>query len=222
VYSHSPYHYANTTVLTPEGINRNETWIFAFQAGLDNSKILQSIQLPASKTPNIHIFAITLYGSPPLQTPKAPILNVQYARSTTRWAQSNYSANAVPDPSVQIFEVALDNLAPIDAPNSTWVAGNFSVLIEGKGLETVRPYMLKRLRSGDQVVMKIGVRNSFGAPTRTKGRVVVRDARGTAVFKSGEYVFTAGIPDYKSDDASLSQHEAADWVSRTNADHLIH
>ncbi|KAG9093963.1 hypothetical protein FRC07_011392, partial [Ceratobasidium sp. 392] len=208
----TPYHFANTTVLTPDGINRNETWIFSFQAGLDNSKTLKSVQLPAAKTPNIHIFAITLYGPPPSQVPKSPILNVQYARSTTRWAQSNYSANAIPDPSTQIFEVALDNLAPVDAPNSTWIAGNYSVSIEGKGLQTARAYKLKRLRSGDQVVMKIGVRNSFKEPIKTKGKVVVRDARGGTVFQSEEYEFTAGIPDYQSNDASLSQHEAADWA----------
>lgn len=163
----------------------------------------------------MHFFAMTLYGPPPAQVPKAPTLNVQYARSTTRWAQNNFSANAVPDPETQIFEVALDNLAPIDAPNSTWISGNYSVVIEGKGLRTVRPYALKRLRSGDQVVMKIEVKNSFRVPTKTKGVVVVKDARGRGVFKSEEYEFTAGIPNYKPVDASLSQHEAADWVSLT-------
>lgn len=139
-------------------------------------------------------------------------MSVQYARSTTRWAQSNYSANAVPDTTAQIFQVALDNLASIDAPHSTWVSGNHSVTIEGEGLETVQPYALKRLRSGDQVIMKIGVKNSFGVPTKTKGKVVVRDGLGTVVFESDEYEFMAGIPDYESVDASLSQHEAADWV----------
>ncbi|KAG8735161.1 hypothetical protein FRC10_010916 [Ceratobasidium sp. 414] len=218
----TPYRYANTTVLTPKGINHNETWIFAFQAGLDNSKSLESIQLPASKSPNIHIFAITLYGPPPSQVPKAPVLNVQYARSTTRWAQSNYSANAVQDPSTQIFEVALDNLAPIDAPGSTWVSGNYSVSVEGKRLQTVRPYKLKRLRSGDQVVMKIGVRNSFKVPTKTRGKVVIRDARGVVVFQSEEYEFTAGIPDYRANDASLSQHEAADWFDEAKFGIFIH
>ncbi|KAG8715678.1 hypothetical protein FRC09_016422 [Ceratobasidium sp. 395] len=218
----TPYHYANTTVLTPDGINHNETWIFAFQAGLDNSKTLKSIQLPATKSPNIHMFAITLYGPPPAQIPKAPVLNVQYARSTTRWAQSNYSANAIPDPLTQIFEVALDNLAPIDGSNSTWVAGSYTVSVEGKGLQTVRPYKLKRLRSGDQVIMKIGVRNSFKAPTKTRGKVVLRDVKGKVVFQSEEYEFMAGIPDYEANDASLSQHEAADWFDEAKFGIFIH
>ncbi|KAG9086464.1 hypothetical protein FS749_003626 [Ceratobasidium sp. UAMH 11750] len=218
----TPYRYANTTVLTPEGINHNETWIFAFQAGLDNSRTLQSIQLPAAKSPNIHIFAITLYGPPPARVPTAPVLNVQYARSTTRWAQSNYSASAIQDPSTQIFEVALDNLAPIDAPNSTWVAGDYSVLIEGRGLQTVRPYRLKRLRSGDQVVMKIGVRNSFKVPTKARGKVVIRNARGMVAFQSEQYEFMAGIPDYQANDASLSQHEAADWFEEAKFGIFIH
>lgn len=217
-YSNSPYHYASTTVLTPDGINYNETWIFDFQAGLDNSKTVQSIQLPAAKTPIMHFFAMTLYGPPPGQVPKAPVLNVQYARSTTRWAQSNYSANAIPDLGTQIFEVALDNLAPMDAPKSTWVTGKHSVVIEGKGLKTVRPYQLRRLRSGDQVVMKIGVRNSFAVPTKTKGRVVVKDVHGVDIFRSEEFDFMAGIPDYQPVDASLSQHEAADWVSKLAVD----
>ncbi|GAB1522697.1 hypothetical protein RhiTH_005819 [Rhizoctonia solani] len=209
----TPYHYASTTVLTPEGINRNETWIFDFQAGLDNSRTVESIQLPAAKTPIMHFFALTLYGPPPSQTPNEPVLNVQYARSTTKWAQSNYSANAIPDPTSQIFEVALDNLAPMDAPTSTWLNGNYSVVIEGEGLKTSRPYALKRLRSGDQVVMKIGVHNTFKAPTKTKGQIVVKDARGEDEFRSEEYEFMAGIPDYEPVDASLSQHEASDWVS---------
>ncbi|KAF8599783.1 glycoside hydrolase [Ceratobasidium sp. AG-I] len=217
----TPYRYSNTTVLTPDGINYNETWIFAFQAGLDNSKTVKSIQLPATKTPAIHFFAITLYGSPPT-SPEAPALSVQYARSTTRWAQSNYSANAVPDTTIQIFQVALDNLASIDAPNSTWVAGHHSVTIEGEGLETVQPYTLKRLRSGDQVVMKIGVKNSFSVPTKTKGKVMVKDANGTAVFESDEYEFMAGIPDYEPVDASLSQHEAADWFDEAKFGIFIH
>jgi hypothetical protein len=34
------------------------------------------------------------------------------------------------------------------------------------------------------------------------------------VFRSEEYEFTAGIPDYQPVDASLSQHEAADWVRK--------
>ncbi|KAF8711892.1 Alpha-L-fucosidase, partial [Rhizoctonia solani] len=207
----TPYHYASTTVLTPEGINRNETWIFDFQAGLDNSRTVESIQLPAAKTPIMHFFALTLYGPPPSQTPNEPVLNVQYARSTTKWAQSNYSANAIPDPTSQIFEVALDNLAPMDAPTSTWLNGNYSVVIEGEGLKTSRPYALKRLRSGDQVVMKIGVHNTFKAPTKTKGQIVVKDARGEDEFRSEEYEFMVGIPDYEPVDASLSQHEASDW-----------
>ncbi|EUC64021.1 alpha-L-fucosidase [Rhizoctonia solani AG-3 Rhs1AP] len=218
----TPYHYANTTILTPEGINYNETWIFTFQAGLDNSKIVQSIQLPTAKTPVMHFFAITLYGTPPAQTPNTPVLNVQYARSTTKWAQSNYSANAVPDPATQIFEVALDNLAPMDASTSTWLNGNYSVVIEGQGLKTYRPYSLRRLRSGDQVVMKIGVRNSFKVPTKTKGRVIVKDTHGKAAFKSEEYDFTAGIPDYKPADASLSQHEASDWFDEAKFGIFIH
>ncbi|CUA69605.1 fucosidase, alpha-L-1, tissue [Rhizoctonia solani] len=218
----TPYHYANTTILTPEGINYNETWIFTFQAGLDNSKTVESIQLPAAKTPIMHFFALTLYGPPPAQILKAPVLNVQYARSTTKWAQSNYSANATPDPATQIFEVALDNLAPMDAPSSTWLNGNYSVVIEGQGLKTYRPYPLKRLRSGDQVVMKIGVRNTFKVPTKTKGRVIVKDAHGKEVFKSEEYDFTAGIPDYKPVDSSLSQHEASDWFDEAKFGIFIH
>ncbi|KAF8756097.1 Alpha-L-fucosidase, partial [Rhizoctonia solani] len=190
----TPYHYTSTTVLTPEGINRNETWIFDFQAGLDNSRTVESIQLPAAKTPIMHFFALTLYGPPPSQTPNEPCQR----RS---------------DPTSQIFEVALDNLAPMDAPTSTWLNGNYSVVIEGEGLKTSRPYALKRLRSGDQVVMKIGVHNTFKAPTKTKGQIVVKDARGEDEFRSEEYEFMAGIPDYEPVDASLSQHEASDWVS---------
>ncbi|CAE6344951.1 unnamed protein product, partial [Rhizoctonia solani] len=218
----TPYHYTSTTVLTPEGINRNETWIFDFQAGLDNSRTVESIQLPAAKTPIMHFFALTLYGPPPSQTPNEPVLNVQYARSTTKWAQNNYSANAVPDPTSQIFEVALDNLAPMDAPTSTWLNGNYSVVIEGEGLKTSRPYALKRLRSGDQVVMKIGVHNTFKAPTKTKGQIVVKDARGEDEFRSEEYEFMAGIPDYEPVDASLSQHEASDWFDEAKFGIFIH
>ncbi|QRW24710.1 alpha-L-fucosidase [Rhizoctonia solani] len=218
----TPYHYTSTTVLTPEGINRNETWIFDFQAGLDNSRTVESIQLPAAKTPIMHFFALTLYGPPPSQTPNEPVLNVQYARSTTKWAQNNYSANAIPDPTSQIFEVALDNLATMDAPTSTWLNGNYSVVIEGEGLKTSRPYALKRLRSGDQVVMKIGVHNTFKAPTKTKGQIVVKDARGEDEFRSEEYEFMAGIPDYEPVDASLSQHEASDWFDEAKFGIFIH
>jgi alpha-L-fucosidase len=126
-------------------------------------------------------------------------------RSTTKWLKS--------DPEVQIIEVLLDNLSPLNATEEEWVTSPIEVSIDSDLIETTSPARLVRLRSNDQALLKVGVKNVDGVEPGTAGTVSVTiEGFEGSLARSGGWEIIAGVPDWESNDSSLATHEAPEWV----------
>ncbi|KAL1705868.1 glycoside hydrolase family 29 protein [Schizophyllum commune] len=200
----SPWHYANATLDYNTTIDHNITHIHYVTTRLPSDRPLASITLPANTT-YINWFSITLQEAAPETT--GPALSVQHVRSTTKWIDSF---------DVQQVEVLLDNLAPLSEDVSRWITSRHNVSIESDALEMVVSATFRRLRSNDQVLLKLGVRLKEGVEvgSETNATVVVQDATSGTPVKIANaegWTITVGIPLWSANDESLGTHESPEW-----------
>jgi alpha-L-fucosidase len=210
-----PTYYTNKTV------DYNRSNIFLTTNWLDSTKRLTSIQLPnvtagsnsgpggAAITTRLHIFAMSLVkAQEPGLTSKLK-LEVQYARSTKNWFPGTNKT--------QIVEVLVNNLG------HEWVLSNNSmnVTVQSKGVKTVQPGKIKRLRPGDQVMVEVGVENMAGVQPGSQGNATIFITDGRDEF---EYTFNAsfGIPDYEPTYDSIYSHESPSWYNNAKYGIFIH
>ncbi|KAJ3553679.1 hypothetical protein NM688_g3482 [Phlebia brevispora] len=228
----TPFHYANATLDSGHTIDYNVTSIGYISLRVPNEKALRSVTLPTSDT-YINFFAISLLPASPLpRSTGSPLihLSVQNVRSTTKWMDVSAARGVAANEKVQQIEITLNNLAPLDAPMSSWITRkhNFSVSLVSDALYTVVPGNVVRLRSNDQVVVRIGVQNLPHAKpgTNATANVVWQLASGTAtdliIDGLSGWEVVAGIPEWTSDDTSLRTHEAPDWFDEAKFGIFIH
>lgn len=214
-------------------VNNNVTSISYVSTRIPNDKPLKSITLPVD-TSYINFFAISLISVPDntghtASTSDAnagPSLNVQGVRSTTKWVDNNN-----PSSKIQRIEVTVANLSPLSAPtNTSWVTSPHTITLVSPNseIETVSVGSFHRLRSNDQVVIPVGIRNSPRVPpgNKIKVRVQINSDRidGPLAHPSAqtEFEITAGIPEWNDTDESLRTHEIPDWVSEIVRIVIVH
>ncbi|KAF7792727.1 hypothetical protein EIP86_003825 [Pleurotus ostreatoroseus] len=225
----TPFHYANATLDSGHTIDYNVTSIGYISLRVPNARALHSVTLPESDT-YINFFSISLLPALSTQgtngSASSVHLSVQDVRSTTKWiddatslsaADANTNATSNSQGKIQQMEITLNNPASLDAPSSTWVtrAHNLRLTLASDAFDTVVPGRVVRLRSNDQVVVRVGVRNRPDVKTGEKvnARVVMQGDEGDiALDGSDGWEVVAGIPEWTEGDESLRTHEAPDWV----------
>lgn len=185
-----PYRYlANDT-------NFNTTHVYEWTGALDPLKQLSSITLPSTSnttTGRMHVFAVSLR--------QASGLRVQHIRPTQKQEEG----------SVQIVEVTLGNSGP------TWVHGDgVWVTVEAPGVRTVRPAQVKRLRTGDQKKVNVGILGS----TNSTATVKLSSGNETTSFNFPSVEF--GLKNYTESLDSLTLHESPEWFNDAKFGIFIH
>ena len=210
-------------------MNHNVTSISYVSTRIPNDKPLKSITLPVD-TSYINFFSISLVSVPATngranttsELSPGPILSVQGVRSTTKWLESDTVAHGS---RIQRIEVTLANLSPLSAPvNASWITSPHTIsLFSSHGeIETVKVGTFQRLRSNDQVVIPVGIRNSARVASGSKVKVRVQihsNGVGNSLVQptaQNEFEITAGIPEWDDSDESLRTHEIPDWVGPIN------
>lgn len=207
--------------LTNETVDYNRSNIFQAVGWLDSSKELTSLTLPnvtggSSTSPGgaavearLHIFALSLLpvaNSPP----QGPQLEVLYARSTQKWFEGTNKT--------QIFEATINNVG------TEFVLKNHSVSVwvDSPGVRTVQNSTVKRLRSGDQVVVEVGVVNEDGVQPGSVGNATFHIA-GDGIPEA-RYTFNAtfGIAEYEATYDSVYSHESPSWFNDAKFGIFIH
>lgn len=207
--------------LTNETVDYNRSNIFQAVGWLDSSKELTSLTLPnviggSSTSPGgaavearLHIFALSLLpvaNSPP----QGPQLEVLYARSTQKWFEGTNKT--------QIFEATINNVG------TEFVLKNHSVSVwvDSPGVRTVQNATVKRLGSGDQVVVEVGVVNEDGVQPGSVGNATVHIA-GEGIPEA-RYTFNAtfGIAEYEATYDSVYSHESPSWFNDAKFGIFIH
>lgn len=118
-----------------------------------------------------------------------------------------------------MIEVILNNLAPLDAPASAWLTTPHNVTITSNALDTVVPGRVVRLRTNDQITVKVGVKIRPGVKVGSNVDVMVklvpdRHHSSTATLDGRtQWTIPVGIEDWRNEDSSLRTHEPPDWVS---------
>lgn len=185
-----PYRYL------PNDTNFNTTHVFEWTGALNPSKELKSITLPATTNTTagrIHVFALSLRP--------ASGLRVQHIRPTQKQQEGG----------VQLVEVTVGNAGP------SWVHGHGIVLtIEAPGITTVVPAHVKRLRSGDQKKVNVGVVGSSNATATVK----ISNGNGTTSFQFPGTDF--GLKNYTDSLDSLTLHESPEWFNDAKFGIFIH
>ncbi|KAF2189055.1 glycoside hydrolase family 29 protein [Zopfia rhizophila CBS 207.26] len=139
-----------------------------------------------------------------------PRLEIQYARTTQKWLDGSDKT--------QIVEVIVNNAG------SENILRNHSVevSIDSPGLQTVEAGYIKRLRSGDQVKVIVGVKNKAKtSPGSIGNATVVITGEG---ISSSNYAFNAtyGIKEYEPTYESIYAHESPDWFNNCKYGIFIH
>jgi alpha-L-fucosidase len=124
-------------------IDHNITHIRYVTSRIPNAKALKSITLPTKST-QINFFSISLV--PAVTVGSESNLNIPSVRSTTKHMHS--------DPSLQQIEILLDSLAPLDSTN--WITSSHIVTVNFSAVETVILSVVRRLRSNDQALVRVG------------------------------------------------------------------
>lgn len=216
--AYSPFHFANAALDGGSSVDYNVTTISYVSTRISSMKLLRSITLP-EQSAYINFFAISLLPALPPDAVAKVRISVQNVRSTTKWLDDPSGTDRdAGDTKVQSVEITLNNLAALNASHSTWLIGrhNATVRVVSDALDTVVAGRVRRLRSNDQVVVRVGVRNRPGVEPGTKVRVSVVmgsvDGPEVVLDNNEDWEVVAGIPEWRSDDASLRTHEAPDWV----------
>lgn len=198
-----PFYYTN------QSNNYNKSNIFQRTLWIDPSKYLTSLEMPRIGGSNrLHIFAVTLSVAL-ADDSLGPQLQVDYARSTKK-----YLTNAA----TQIFEVTISNI-----DEKYWVMSNDSVgvSIESKGVTTLKPGAIKRLRPGDRVIVQVAVENKESVEIGTTGIATVR-LKSSTIDISHDFMATFGIGPYEPTYESIFTHESPDWYNGAKFGIFIH
>lgn len=206
--------------LTNESVDWNRTNIFQTRNWLDSSKELTSLILPnvtggsatdpggAAISSRLHIFALTLV--PAIDDAEEPVLSVQYARSTQKWVEGSDK--------VQIYEVTINNAGSKDILREHAA----EVTIESSGVQTIKPGYIRRLRTGDQVIVKVGVKTKDGVQSGASGEATVKVEGNNLRGSSYTFNATFGIKEYEPTYESIYTHDSPDWFNDLKYGIFIH
>lgn len=211
-----PCYYRNSTV------DYNRSNIFETINWLDSSTELTSLTLPnvtegsfsgpggAAVSTRLHIFALSLWSAEELAPASNGVeLEIQYARTTQKWITGTNKT--------QIVEVLVSNVG------TSWLLANetVDVTVESNGIRTIQPGKIKRLRSGDQVQVEVGVVNEAGVDEGSFGNATVIISNQ---YYRSEYIFNAtyGISQYLPTFDSVYAHETPDWYNNAKYGIFIH
>ncbi|KAJ2991579.1 hypothetical protein NUW58_g2464 [Xylaria curta] len=186
---------------TPDGVNWNTSTIFERTAPLVAGKKLRSLILPdVSSLPDgrLHLFAVSLWGSD-----ETVQVGIQAVRPTQKWLSVDE----------QVVEISVNNAG------AECLAGpGVTVTLVGSGFETTTPGRLRRLCSGDQKIVKIGVRGSSGGAVDAS--VIVDGENGRRVDTISDVEI--GLTDWTPEPDNLARHEAPDWFDGAKFGIFIH
>ncbi|CUA75537.1 alpha-L-fucosidase [Rhizoctonia solani] len=240
----APYH----TTDYEKSINHNLTQIYHWVTTLKSNSPLRSITLPNTGSYNrFHLFALSLVPTGPLlgcaadaphygaQIPLAlapPVPGPQLITRRARLTRKLYEAfDRLGNPQelggAQLVEVTLANMRPTAAWADTrcW-GGPMHVWVYGNNLYTVQHGEISRLMPGDEVKVRVWVRNLGNVAAGTVGtmRVEIREARrqGNVISVSEEWPAVAGIPRYEESKESLGKHETPLWWDDAKFGIFIH
>jgi alpha-L-fucosidase len=106
---------------------------------------------------------------------------------------------------------------------SSWILANntINVTVESSGLETVQAGQIKRIRSGDQVMVEVGVVNKPGVKPGSSGNATVHAANDhfeTTYTMNATY----GIGEYQPTYESIYTHESPSWYNNAKYGIFIH
>lgn len=190
---------------TPTGQDWNTSQIFEFTGGLDPTKTLTAVQLPVANNATvgrIHVFSMSVWSSE-ISAVSGPAVKVQDVRPTQKWSESGS----------QVVELTLNNVG------TECLAGSgVSISLQGQGITTEEPAILKRLCPGDQKRVTIGVSGSANA---TSAQVILSGA----VLNQTSPTFTNlqfGFENYTTDLTSIGKHESPQWFDDAKYGIMIH
>jgi alpha-L-fucosidase len=209
-----PYHFERS------GINWNRSAIYEATAHLDPSKELVSLSLPnvtigsaaapggKAITSRLHIFSCSLLKASETVSAQTQ-LKIQYARSTQKWLPETNKE--------QIIEVIVNNVG------SGWVKSPeyVNVTVTSAGVIMTQPGLIKRLRSGDQAKVELGVVNRPGVPNGSSGNMTVT-LSGVGIDENYTFASTFGIKEYEATYESVYTHESPSWYNGAKYGIFIH
>ncbi|KAF8604399.1 glycoside hydrolase [Ceratobasidium sp. AG-I] len=250
----SPYH----TTSYGKSVNHNLTQIHHWSTALRTHTPLRSITLPPTGSYNrLHVFALSVVlAASPLgcqlednlvlavdeQTPLhskpsvGPSMAIRRARTTNKLYEArDRLGNPEPLGGAQLVEVTVANMRPTSASaNSHCWGGPLHVWVHGGGLYTVKHGEVNRVMPGDEVKVRVWVRNFDEVRPGSQGkmRVELRDASGASaedsehlgqvLLVSGDWPMTAGVPPYEESKESLERHETPLWWDDAKFGIFIH
>jgi alpha-L-fucosidase len=221
-------------------INYNLTQIHHWSTALSTRSPLRSIILPSRGSYNrLHLFALsvvhagTLLGctleatggeqAPLVLAPPSsgPRLIIRRARTTFKLYEAfDRLGNPQELGGSQLVEVTLANLRPTatGAVPRCW-AGPVHIWVHSDHMYTVKHGEVHRLMPGDEVKVRVWVRNfdQIQAGTRGTMHIEVRDVSraadeaGKTLFVSEDWPMIAGVPPYDESKESLEKHETPLW-----------
>ncbi|MEW2292844.1 alpha-L-fucosidase [Streptomyces sp. NPDC006743] len=200
----APYRYRpdGTRDDHPVGIGTADLW-------LDPAREAVALTLPVTGPAQegrtaLHVFALTLQ---PVAQGRALVL--RDARSTASLLEAS---------GAQSVEATVVNAGtvPLLADDA------LSVRVDVDGARTVAPARIRRLDPGEEVRVRVGIRNRPGtAPGTVRDGTVSVTGRGTrAAARTGR--LTLGVPDYRPTDDSLARHRAPYWFRSAKFGIFIH
>ncbi|MEU8972456.1 alpha-L-fucosidase [Streptomyces monashensis] len=191
------------------GKDEHAVGIGVSQVWLDPRREAVAVTLPVTHAaaPNqtsLHVFALTLQ---PVADGRALAL------------RGPHSTPSLLEPSgAQSVEATVVNAGTV----AVLAADDVAVAVDVPGARTVQPARVRRLDPGEQVRVRIGIRNRPGTPpgTRQDGTVTVT-GRGAQVT-TGKASLTLGTADYAPAEASLAAHQAPYWFQGAKFGIFIH
>ncbi|KAG8686822.1 hypothetical protein FRC09_013901, partial [Ceratobasidium sp. 395] len=233
-------------------INHNLTQIHHWSTALRTHSPLRSITLPPTGSYNrFHLFALSIVPSAPLlgcepesgdkilsndQTTLSPNpstgprIIVRRARTTTK-LQELEDRFGLPNPlaGAQLVEVTLANMRPTAAsPNPHCWSGPLHVWVYSGEVYTVKHGEAGRVMPGDEVKVRVWVRNFAGVRAGLNGkmRIEVKHATGSeagaTLVESSDWPAVAGVPPYEETKESLERHETPLWWDDAKFGIFIH
>ncbi|MDF3288685.1 alpha-L-fucosidase [Streptomyces silvisoli] len=192
----------------PGGTDQHPVSIGMAELWLDPARRAVAITLPdigpaKANSPALHVFALSLQPAA-----QGRALQLRTAAST----------NSLLDPRTQSVEATVVNAGTV------WIGAvdAVRVAVDVDGARTVAPAPVTALAPGEQVRVRVGIRNSAGtrAGTARTGTVVVDGRGGRAAARRTGLVL--GTPDYQPTDASLGTHQAPYWFDDAKFGIFIH
>lgn len=150
---------------------------------------------------------------------------IRRARTTNKLYEArDRLGNPEPLGGAQLVEVTVANMRPTSASaNLRCWGGPLHIWVHGDGMYTVKHGEVDRVMPGDQVKVRVWVRNFDGVRVGSQGKmqVEVRDASGAdagtldqvgeVLLVSEGWPMTAGVPPYEESKESLERHETPLW-----------